>query len=250
MTCYQWLGLTGDLDDEDNYSPTGVPTADDLLWIPASGGDCPRDGTSYAGLVYFESGAGIIPGESTVATFSGVVFVFDGALLDGLQCLNMVVSHGTIAAGDFHGPVFNLGDGITGGTFAGPVFDYVPANSTPEYCTLDGGYFPLSAAGLEMTDCLAGNIMLGKTIAGVEGTAVAGPTAEEIADAVLSRSVSHVEAAAVRSCLATVVLAAVNKANTADHAGYLTVYRTDGVTEHTRIPIAASAGAAPIEGIG
>jgi hypothetical protein len=76
------------------------------------------------------------------------------------------------------------------------------------------------------------------------------PTVNAIADAVLSRNVSGVEAAAGRTSLTTLVLAATNKANTEDHPGFLTVYRTDGVTEHTRIPISISPTAAPIEGVG
>jgi hypothetical protein len=76
------------------------------------------------------------------------------------------------------------------------------------------------------------------------------PTADAIADAVLSRGVANVEDSAPQASLTTLVLAAVNKANTADNAGYLTVYRTDGVTEHARIPIAIDPTAAPIEGLG
>lgn len=78
----------------------------------------------------------------------------------------------------------------------------------------------------------------------------AAPTAEQIADAVLSRNVANVEAASPRTSLATAILATTNKSNTDDHEGFLTVYRTDGVTEHVRIPISVNPDADPIEGIG
>ena len=76
------------------------------------------------------------------------------------------------------------------------------------------------------------------------------PTATQTADAVLSRGVSNMEATADAKSLATIVLATANKANTKDHEGYLTVYRTDGVTEHVRISISTDVNAAPIDGIG
>lgn len=76
------------------------------------------------------------------------------------------------------------------------------------------------------------------------------PTATQVADAVLSRNVSNVEATAPRGCLTTLVLATTTKSNTAANPGYLTVYRTNGTTEHVRIPIAIDPDAAPIEGIG
>jgi hypothetical protein len=76
------------------------------------------------------------------------------------------------------------------------------------------------------------------------------PAADEIADAVLARSVSNVENTAPQASLTTLVLAAVNKANTEDNAGYLTVYRTDGATEHVRIPISVDPTAVPIDGVG
>ena len=76
------------------------------------------------------------------------------------------------------------------------------------------------------------------------------PTATQVADAVLSRDVANVEAAAPDACLVTLVLATTAKANTADNPGYLTVYQTNGTTEHVRIPIAIDPDAAPIEGIG
>lgn len=76
------------------------------------------------------------------------------------------------------------------------------------------------------------------------------PTAAQVADAVLSRDVSNVEASAPLASLVTLVLATTNKANAADNPGYLTVYQTNGTTEHVRIPISIDVDAAPIEGIG
>ncbi len=76
------------------------------------------------------------------------------------------------------------------------------------------------------------------------------PSGEQIADAVLARNVASAEGAAPRASLATAILAATNKANTFAHAGYLTVYRTDGVTEHTRIPLSTNPDADPVDGVG
>ncbi len=76
------------------------------------------------------------------------------------------------------------------------------------------------------------------------------PTGDQIADAVLARNVAGAEAAAPRTSLATAILAATNKANTFAHPGYLTVYRTDGLTEHTQIPLSTNHDADPVDGIG
>jgi len=73
---------------------------------------------------------------------------------------------------------------------------------------------------------------------------------EALADALLARDVSHAEAAASRCSLATVILAATNKANTIDNPGRLTIYRTDGVTSHVQIPISTDPSASPIDGVG
>jgi hypothetical protein len=76
------------------------------------------------------------------------------------------------------------------------------------------------------------------------------PTGNQIADAVLARDVASAEGSAPRTSLATTILAMTNKANTFDHAGYLTIYRTDGVTEHTRIHLSTNHDADPIDGVG
>jgi len=69
-----------------------------------------------------------------------------------------------------------------------------------------------------------------------------------IADAVLTRDVASVEAAAGEHSLCYLVLAA-GESNTVDNPGYLTVYRTDGLTEFVRKTIASSPSANPITGI-
>jgi hypothetical protein len=76
------------------------------------------------------------------------------------------------------------------------------------------------------------------------------PTVAQVADAVLSRNVAQAEAASPRTSLATAILAMTNKANTIDNDGFLTVYRTDGVTEHARIPVSTDENAEPIDGVG
>ena len=77
-----------------------------------------------------------------------------------------------------------------------------------------------------------------------------GTERQALADAILARDVSYAEAAATRCSLATVILATTNKANTIDHPGQLTVYRTDGATAHTQIPISTDPHASPIDGVG
>jgi hypothetical protein len=96
----------------------------------------------------------------------------------------------------------------------------------------------------------AGEPAAGSAMDRLDAKLSAVPTADEIADAVLARSVSNVENTAPQASLTTLVLAAVNKANTEDNAGYLTVYRTDGATEHVRIPISVDPTAVPIDGVG
>jgi len=70
------------------------------------------------------------------------------------------------------------------------------------------------------------------------------------ADILLCRDMSACEAAAAANSLCTVVLAMANKSNTIDNPGYLTVYRTNGTTEHCQIPITTDANADPIDGVG
>ena len=74
------------------------------------------------------------------------------------------------------------------------------------------------------------------------------PTTAAIADAVLSRDVASVEATAAEHSLCYLVLAA-GESNTVDHAGFLTVYRTDGETEFCQKKLTSSAGAQAITGI-
>ena len=73
---------------------------------------------------------------------------------------------------------------------------------------------------------------------------------QAVADVILGRDVANAEAASAVHSLATLILAATNKANTRAHAGKLTVFRTDGVTEQAQIPISTDANAEPIDGVG
>jgi len=92
----------------------------------------------------------------------------------------------------------------------------------------------------------------------VSGAANAGQVDVEIqldlqtssADVLLCRDMSECEASAAAVSLCTVVLAIANKSNTIDNPGYLTVYRTNGTTEHCQIPITTDANADPIDGVG
>ena len=73
---------------------------------------------------------------------------------------------------------------------------------------------------------------------------------QAVADMILGRDVANAEATSAVHSLATLILAATNKANTRAHAGKLTVFRTDGVTEQAQIPISTDANAEPIDGVG
>ena len=70
------------------------------------------------------------------------------------------------------------------------------------------------------------------------------------ADSILTRAISGVESTADDVSLATMILSTVNKANTTDNAGFLTVYETDGISEHVQIPISTTGDADPIDGVG
>lgn len=87
---------------------------------------------------------------------------------------------------------------------------------------------------------------------GAHGTEFTGTLAtlspDSFADAVLSRSVAHVEASADVNSLCYVVLAML-RSNTTAHPGKLTVFRTDGQTEFAQRSIASAANADPIVGI-
>jgi hypothetical protein len=80
--------------------------------------------------------------------------------------------------------------------------------------------------------------------------AAAIPTANQVADAILARNVSNVESTAPQTSLTTAILAITNKSNTFAHAGYLTIYRTDCLTEHARIAVSTDSNAEPIDGVG
>lgn len=68
----------------------------------------------------------------------------------------------------------------------------------------------------------------------------------DLADAILSRNVSNVEATAPEHCLATVVLAMLEHAISGTT---LTIRRTNGSTTHYTKTLTTSAGANPITGI-
>ncbi len=72
------------------------------------------------------------------------------------------------------------------------------------------------------------------------------PTAEQIADTILGRSVSLIETTAAEHSLCTIILAALESQMSANA---LTVYRTDGATVHLTKQITTSANALPITGI-
>jgi hypothetical protein len=82
-----------------------------------------------------------------------------------------------------------------------------------------------------------------------EAVALASAERNAIADAVLSRDVAAVEATAGEHSLCYLVLAA-GESNTVDHAGFLTVYRTDGETEFCQKALTSSLAAQAITGIG
>jgi hypothetical protein len=81
-----------------------------------------------------------------------------------------------------------------------------------------------------------------------ETVALAAAERNALADAILVRDVVHVEAAAGDHSLCYVVLA-LSESNTVDHAGLLTVYKTDGASEFVRKSLRTSPAADAITGI-
>lgn len=80
----------------------------------------------------------------------------------------------------------------------------------------------------------------------VEGAAVYATDAAVIADAVLSRDASNVEASAGEHTLCTLVLAALESAVSGTA---WTIYRTDGATTHATKTLTLNPGAAPVTGV-
>jgi hypothetical protein len=70
-----------------------------------------------------------------------------------------------------------------------------------------------------------------------------------VADAVLSRDVSNVEATAPEHSLAFLVLAATESTSTVGGGDVWTVYRTDGITVFAAKTLATDAAANPIVGV-
>ncbi len=87
---------------------------------------------------------------------------------------------------------------------------------------------------------IAADVAAAKTLTAAERNAVA--------DAVLTRDVSNVEATANDHSLCYVVLA-MSEADTTTLAGKLTVFRTDGLTQFVQKTIATDAAAEPITGV-
>lgn len=80
----------------------------------------------------------------------------------------------------------------------------------------------------------------------ITASAIATAAAQEIADAILGRSVSSVEATAAEHSLATIILAALESA-IVDTTW--TIKRTDGITTHIVKTVATDADAEPITGV-
>jgi hypothetical protein len=87
-------------------------------------------------------------------------------------------------------------------------------------------------------------------VAGVASATLVSSTVTAISKDVLTTGMAAVESSANTLSLCTLVLAATKKANTTAHPGYLTIFRSDGVTEHVRIAVATDEDALPIAGIG
>lgn len=83
---------------------------------------------------------------------------------------------------------------------------------------------------------------------GTDGVVLTAAERNAVADGVLSRNVSNVEATAGDHSLCYVVLA-MGESNTTANAGKLTVFRTDGTTEFAQKTIATDAAADPITGV-
>ena len=73
------------------------------------------------------------------------------------------------------------------------------------------------------------------------------PTANQIADAALARSVSNVEATAAEHSLTTLVLGALESKLNSDKTW--SIYRTDGETLHATKTVTTNASAEPVTGV-
>ncbi len=72
------------------------------------------------------------------------------------------------------------------------------------------------------------------------------PSAAQIADAVLTRSVTHVESAAPLHCLCTIILAHLESRVTENK---WLIHRTDGSTQHAALEVSTSADAEAVTGV-
>jgi hypothetical protein len=165
-------------------------------------------------------------------------------------------SDGAPAAPTTAGTVSVYKDNDTTPTTAGvtytPSFNSIVGVNLVSIVTSDAFY----AAEHDYTVVLSGAVIDGETVSATVGMFSLGyrtsdvTNANQIADAVLARDVANAEASAPQTSLGTVILATANKANTTDNPGYLTIYRTDGTTEHSQIPVSTSHDADPIDGVG
>ena len=73
------------------------------------------------------------------------------------------------------------------------------------------------------------------------------PTANQIADAILSRSVSNVEATAAEHSLTTLILGALESKLSSDKTW--SIYRTDGETLHATKTVTTNVSAEPVTGV-
>ncbi len=83
---------------------------------------------------------------------------------------------------------------------------------------------------------------------GTDGVVLTAAASNAIADAILVRDVDNVEATAPEHSLCTTILAGL-ESDTTTNPGKLTIFRTDGVTEHFQKTIASSPTAEVITGI-
>lgn len=182
-------------------------------------------------------------GAAVAPTTAGVIIVYrDGVKTD------MLMSGGDSGSGS------GSGSGDPSSISYTPSFDGIDGvNLVSIETALDPLFF---ASGHDYTVVLSGAVIDGETISAALSMFSLGnrtsdvANTDDVADAVLARDVADAEGSAAQKSLATVVLANANKSNTTDHPGYLTVYRTDGTTEHAQIPVSTNANADPIDGIG
>jgi hypothetical protein len=112
MAAIQWIGVDGNLSDEDNYDPVGIPGPGDTV---TNAGGSPSSGTITCDS--WDQQFGTIDGGTFNCPVTNATFINGGTFSGGVSGVE------TITGGTFSGVVTLLSSdsAITGGTFNAPV---------------------------------------------------------------------------------------------------------------------------------